>query len=114
MDECLFCRIVAGEIPAERIAENDHAIAFADIAPTAPVHFLVVPRRHVASLDELADEDREVSAGCLELVRDAAREAGLMPGGYRTLANTGPDSGQVVMHLHFHVVGGRELGWPPG
>ncbi len=114
MDDCLFCKIVAGEIPAERVASNDHAIAFRDINPTAPVHFLVVPRRHVTSLEAMTDDDREAVAGCLELVRDAARETGVAEGGYRTVTNTGPDSGQVVLHLHFHVVGGRELGWPPG
>ncbi len=114
MDDCIFCKIAAGEIPTEVIAANDGAIAFHDINPMAPVHLLVVPRRHVTNLDALTPEDRESVADCIELIRDAARGAGLMPGGYRALTNTGPDAGQVVMHLHFHVLGGRDLGWPPG
>ncbi len=114
MQDCLFCKIVAGEIPATIIAENDGAIAFDDINPTAPVHFLVVPRRHVHNTDAIDEGDRDGLVACLELVRDAARARGLMPGGYRVITNTGPDGGQVVPHLHFHVVGGRSLTWPPG
>ncbi len=114
MDDCIFCRIVAGEIPTEIIASNDGAIAFADINPVTPEHLLVIPRRHITHLDAMTEDDRGSLADCMELIRDAARARGLVPGGYRTLTNTGPDAGQVVMHLHFHVVGGRELGWPPG
>ena len=114
MQDCLFCKIVAGEIPADTVAENDGAIAFKDINPVAPVHVLVIPRRHVLSTDEIGTEHRDDVVACMELVRDAARAAGLMPGGYRVLSNTGPDAGQMVPHLHFHVLGGRKLSWPPG
>jgi len=114
MEDCLFCKIIAGEIPAEIVAENDHAIAFRDINPAAPTHFLAVPRRHIASLEAMTDADGEAMAGVLALIRDAARAEGLLPGGYRVVSNTGPDAGQLVMHVHFHVLGDRELGWPPG
>ena len=114
MEDCLFCKIVAGEIPAEIVAENEHAIAFRDINPAAPTHFLAIPRRHIESIEAQQDGDAEIMAGVLTLVRDAARATGLIPGGYRVVSNTGPDAGQLVPHLHFHVLGGRELGWPPG
>ena len=114
MDECLFCKIAAGEIPSNQIAENEHAVAFHDINPAAPVHLLVIPRVHVQSIADLAGEHREAVAGVMELVRDAAQAAGLLPGGYRVVSNTGADAGQMVPHLHFHVLGGRKLAWPPG
>lgn len=114
MQDCLFCKIVAKEIPATIVAENDGAVAFDDINPAAPVHFLVVPRRHVASNDEIGEAHRDGLVACLELIRDAARAKGLTPGGYRVVTNTGPDAGQMVPHLHFHVLGGRQLSWPPG
>lgn len=114
MQDCLFCKIVAGEIPADIVTENDGAIAFDDINPTAPVHFLVIPRQHVHDTDALDETHRDGLVAVLELVRDAARARGLMPGGYRVVTNTGPDGGQVVPHLHFHVIGGRSLSWPPG
>jgi len=114
MTDCLFCKIVAGEIPSARIAANDGAVAFDDINPVAPVHFLVVPRQHVQDTDSLDDSHHEALAACFELIRDAARAKNLMPGGYRVLTNTGRDAGQVVPHLHFHVIGGRSLTWPPG
>jgi len=114
MQDCLFCKIVAGEIPATIVAQNDQAIAFDDINPVAPVHFLVIPRRHVLDTDGIGESHREDMVACLELVRDAARAKELTPGGYRVVTNTGPDGGQVVPHLHFHVLGGRKLTWPPG
>lgn len=114
MQDCLFCKIVAGEIPAEIVAENYGAVAFDDINPVAPVHVLVVPRGHVASNDEIGEARSGELVACLELVRDAARAKGLMPGGYRVVTNCGPDAGQLVPHLHFHVLGGRKLAWPPG
>lgn len=111
-DSCLFCRIVRGDIPATRVAESTHAIAFRDITPQAPVHVLVVPRNHVASL---ADATDGVMLGdVLLLAARVAREAGLDEGGYRVVLNTGDDGGQSVHHLHAHVLGGRAMGWPPG
>ena len=112
MDDCIFCKIVAGEIPAQVIAENADALAFDDINPVAPVHFLVIPRDHIPSTDGIADEQGDIVASCMRLVRDTAR--GLMPDGYRVVTNTGPMGGQVVPHLHFHVLGGRAMTWPPG
>lgn len=114
MEDCVFCKIVAGEIPAEVVAENEHAIAFADLNPAAPVHLLVVPREHIVDLATHGGGDAAAMAGVMALIRDAAEARGLMPGGFRVVSNTGPDAGQEVMHLHFHVLGGRKLGWPPG
>lgn len=109
---CLFCKIVAGTIPAAHVAETAEAIAFRDIAPQAPVHVLVVPRAHVASLDAAADAAQLGSV--LALARQVAREQGIAEAGYRCVINTGGDGGQTVGHLHVHVLGGRALGWPPG
>lgn len=111
-ESCLFCRIVRGEIPVSTIAENEHAIAFRDISPQAPVHVLVVPRRHVASLAE-ADDALEVGAIAL-LAAQVARAEGIDGSGYRTVMNSGADGGQTVHHLHMHLLGGRAMKWPPG
>jgi histidine triad (HIT) family protein len=109
---CLFCRIVAGTIPATLVASTPEAIAFRDIAPQAPVHILVVPRAHMRSLDSA--DDSGVLGAVLALARQVAREQGIAEGGYRCVINTGDDGGQTVGHLHVHVLGGRALGWPPG
>ena len=109
---CLFCRIVAGTIPATLVASTPQAIAFRDIAPQAPVHILVVPRSHLPSLD--AAEDPVLLGAVLALARQVARAEGLAEGGYRCVINTGADGGQTVGHLHLHLLGGRALGWPPG
>jgi histidine triad (HIT) family protein len=109
---CLFCRIVAGEIPATLLAESPRAVAFRDIAPMAPVHVLVIPRRHVGSLAE-AMEAAELGE-VLSLAARVAEQEGVAGSGYRVVTNVGEDGGQSVGHLHFHVLGGRALGWPPG
>lgn len=111
--ECLFCRIAAGEIPSDRVHEDDEVIAFRDVAPRAPTHVLVIPRRHVADAHALTDADDELVARCFAALRQVADAEGLT-GGYRIVANVGPDSGQTVPHLHFHLLGGRHLAWPPG
>lgn len=111
-DPCIFCRIVAGEIPAPLLAESGHAVAFRDLDPKAPVHVLVIPRRHVVSLVEA--DSREELGDLMMLVAEVARLEGLEEGGYRTVLNTGRDGGQSVFHLHAHVLGGRAMGWPPG
>jgi histidine triad (HIT) family protein len=110
-DGCLFCRIVAGEIPSERVAEGDGVLAFRDISPRAPVHVLVVPERHVGSADELTDDAQDVDllARCYRLAREVARGEGIADG-YRITTNVGEKGGQSVHHLHFHVLGGRQLG----
>ena len=111
-DGCLFCRIVRGEIPAKLVAENEHCVAFRDINPQAPTHVLVVPRTHVASLNEATDP---ALVGRVALfAAEVARTEGIAERGYRTVFNTNAEAGQTVFHLHLHLLGGRSLGWPPG
>jgi histidine triad (HIT) family protein len=111
-DDCLFCKIVRREIPAKLVYEGDDCIAFRDIDPKAPVHILVVPRQHVASLNEAEDS---ALVGRLALVAaEIARQEGVAESGYRTVFNTNRDAGQTVFHLHLHLLGGRSMGWPPG
>jgi histidine triad (HIT) family protein len=109
--DCLFCRIVRGEIPVKLVAETEDCIAFRDVDPKAPTHVLVIPRRHIPSLAE-ADDAALVGAMSLLAARIAADEG--VAGGFRTVVNTGPDAGQTVFHLHLHLLGGRALSWPPG
>ncbi len=111
-DSCLFCRIVRGDLPVTPIAQNEHAIAFRDVQPQAPVHVLIVPRRHVTSLAEATDA-LELGAVAL-LAAEVARQEGIAASGYRTVMNTGDDGGQSVHHLHLHLLGGRAMTWPPG
>ena len=111
-DSCLFCRIVRGEIPAQLVAETDDCIAFRDINPQAPLHVLVIPRRHVASLNDAHDA---AELGKLSLLAaEIARREGCAESGYRTVVNTGADAGQTVFHVHLHLLAGRALRWPPG
>lgn len=110
--ECLFCRIVRGEIPAKFVAQDEHCVAFRDINPQAPVHVLVIPREHVPSLNEVRDP--ELVGRMHLLAAQVAREEGLAGRGYRTVINTNADAGQTVFHLHLHVLGGRSMEWPPG
>lgn len=107
--DCLFCKIVAGEVPSDRVAADDGVIAFRDIAPRAPVHVLVVPERHVASAHDLTDDDAGLLARCFRLARTVAEQEGTAEG-YRVTTNVGSMGGQAVSHLHFHVLGGRQLG----
>jgi histidine triad (HIT) family protein len=111
-EDCLFCRIVRGELPVTPVAQNEYAIAFRDINPQAPVHVLVVPRRHVSSLAEATDAS-ELGAIAL-LAAEVARAQGIAETGYRTVINTGDHGGQTVHHLHLHLLGGRAMHWPPG
>jgi histidine triad (HIT) family protein len=112
--DCLFCKIVDRSLPAEIVAETDDALAFRDIDPKAPVHVLVIPKRHVASLAAADDEDRALLGAVLLLARDVAHAEGVAESGFRVVTNTGEDGGQSVAHLHAHVLGGRVLHWPPG
>jgi len=114
MTDCLFCRIAAGDIPSETVAETDEFLAFRDIDPQAPVHVLVIPRRHVAALTDLQDGDAGMMGRLAIMGSRVAREQGLDADGYRFVINCGDDGCQSVPHLHLHVLGGRKLGWPPG
>ena len=111
--ECLFCRIVAGEIPSDRVHEDDDVVAFRDINPQAPTHVLVIPRRHIADAHGLSAADAPILARLFEVTNRLADEASLV-NGYRIVTNVGADAGQTVFHLHFHLLGGRPMGWPPG
>lgn len=113
MTGCLFCRIVAGEIPADVVLETERALAFRDIGAQAPTHVLVVPRDHHADVGAAVDTDPALMGEVMAAAVAVARQEGLT-GGYRLVANTGDDAGQTVHHLHVHVLGGRALGWPPG
>ena len=109
MSDCIFCKIISGEIPALRVYEDDNVFAFRDIAPQAPVHILIVPKEHIASVSELNPENSRLAAKCLEAAAKLAESEGL-GGGYRVITNAGPDAGQTVFHLHFHLLGGKPLG----
>jgi histidine triad (HIT) family protein len=111
---CLFCRIISGQIPAEIIYSDDQAIAFRDINPQAPVHALVIPRRHIHSLNEVASEDAPAIGYLFKVAADIAKQEGIAESGYRTVVNTGSGAGQSVFHVHVHVLGGRGFHWPPG
>lgn len=113
MTDCLFCRIVAGEIPADVVHQTDRTVAFRDVGPQAPTHVLVVPRAHHADVAALTDADPALLADVMAAAVAVAR-AQALDGGFRLVVNTGDDGGQTVHHVHVHVLGGRALGWPPG
>ena len=113
-NNCLFCRILAKEIPAEIVHEDDRSVVIRDINPQAPTHVLVIPREHIESLDEASQRDEALLGHVLRVAARVANEAGLADAGYRTVINTGAGAGQSVFHLHVHVIGGRQLNWPPG
>ena len=108
MENCLFCKIVTGDIPSTKVYEDDLVLAFRDIAPQAPTHILVIPKTHIPSVDGITAENSTVVAHLFEVIPKIAREEGLS-GGYRVVSNCGADAGQTVHHLHFHILGGREL-----
>lgn len=115
MDEnCLFCKIVAGEIPSSKVYEDDVCFAFNDISPQAPTHVLIVPREHFASLDAAEKEQKETLGHLLLTAAEIAREKGFAENGYRVVVNTNADGGQTVFHLHVHLLGGRAFVFPPG
>lgn len=114
MSDCLFCSVVAKTIPAKVVHEDDHTLAFDDIHPQAPVHTLVIPKRHVASIQDLGEADQALLAQLLLTCTKVANDKGLADSGFRLVANTGRQGGQTVFHLHFHVLGGRHMAWPPG
>ena len=114
MSDCLFCQIVNRELNASIVYEDDHVVAFNDINPQAPTHVLVVPRRHIASLNELTPEDDQIVGELARRAAAIAKSRGIATGGYRVVFNTNRDAGQTVFHIHLHLIGGRPLHWPPG
>ena len=111
---CLFCRIIAGEVPAELVHQDDQCIVIRDVNQQAPTHLLVIPREHLESLDDAARPDEAMLGHLLRMAAREANEQGLSESGYRTVINTGAGAGQSVFHLHVHVLGGRAMNWPPG
>ncbi|MDD5886981.1 MAG: histidine triad nucleotide-binding protein [Oscillospiraceae bacterium] len=111
--DCLFCKIVAGEVPSNKVYEDDLCYAFRDINPQAPTHILVVPKEHIASVDDIDETNSSVVAHIFEVIAKLAREEGLDKG-YRVVSNIGEQGQQSVKHLHFHIIGGRDMTWPPG
>lgn len=114
MEDCIFCKIVRGEMDSEILFSDDEVIAFRDINPQAPVHFLVVPKRHIVSALDLTSEDAGLLASIFEAIRIVAEKENIAQSGMRILTNVGRSAEQIVLHLHFHVLGGRKLHWPPG
>ena len=114
MEDCLFCKIAAGEIHSNKLYEDDTLLAFYDIDPQAPVHFLVIPKQHIASAAALTEENAALLGHIYAVVADQCRNLGVDEKGYRVVTNVGEDGGQSVKHLHFHVLAGRSLAWPPG
>ncbi|OHC12428.1 MAG: histidine triad nucleotide-binding protein [Pseudomonadales bacterium GWC1_66_9] len=111
--DCLFCKIAAGEIPARKLYEDDQVVAFHDIGPQAPVHFLVIPKQHIATLTDLSEEDRLLAGHMLFIAQRLAREQGCEEG-FRVVMNCNEQGGQTVYHIHMHVLGQRQMHWPPG
>ena len=114
MKDCLFCNIINKSVPAKIVFENDSVLAFEDIEPQAPVHVLIVPKKHIASINEIEFEDKEVCGEILLTAKKIAKDLKINDSGYRTIFNTNQDGGQTVFHIHMHLLGGRKLKWPPG
>ena len=111
MEDCLFCRIVKGELPSDKVFENEEILAFHDINPVAPVHVLVIPRKHIASVMEIGEEDKTLIGGIHLAIQEVARLTGVVENGFRVVTNIGRHGQQTVPHLHYHVIGGRQLEW---
>ena len=113
-DDCLFCKILAGEIPADVIYESDLAIAFRDINPQAPTHVLIIPRQHIATINDISEDDHAIVGSLYSAARTIAAEEGFSEEGYRAVMNCNEAAGQTVFHIHLHLLGGRPFSWPPG
>ena len=114
MSDCLFCKFVSGEIKADVVYEDDHVLAFRDINPQAPVHVLVIPKRHISTLNDLTPDDAELVGRLYLAAKQVARDEGIDEAGYRTIMNCNEQAGQTVFHIHLHLLGGRGMSWPPG
>lgn len=114
MGDCVFCKIVAGDLPSKKVYEDDHILAFEDISPAAPTHILVITKKHIPSVMGFTEEELPLVQQIHRVIQQIAREAGLSQKGFRIVNNCGADGGQTVDHIHYHVLGGRQLSWPPG
>ena len=113
-NDCLFCKILAADIPADIVYESDTAIAFRDLNPQAPTHVLIIPRKHIATINDISEEDHQLVGSLYSAARHVARQEGVAEEGYRAVMNCNARAGQTVFHIHLHLLGGRDLGWPPG
>ena len=114
MSDCLFCKLVNGDIPSEKLYEDEDVIAFKDISPQAPIHFLVIPKKHISTLNDLCEEDIPLIGKMHFVAQQVAAQLGVAENGFRTVVNCNQDGGQTVYHIHMHVLAGRSLTWPPG
>ncbi|HHV43684.1 MAG TPA: histidine triad nucleotide-binding protein [Firmicutes bacterium] len=114
MSDCLFCKIAAGQISSDIVYSDEQVVAFKDINPQAPVHLLIIPRKHIPNVNSIEEDDRTLIGHIHHIAAKLAKEQGFADDGYRIVVNCGEQGGQTVMHLHFHLLGGRSLGWPPG
>jgi len=114
MENCIFCKIISGQIPCERVYEDDMVLSFKDINPGAPVHVLIIPKKHISSVNDLKEEDANIIGHIFMVAKEIASKLGIEGSGYRIVTNCGEDGGQTVGHIHFHLLGGRSLQWPPG
>ncbi len=114
MGNCIFCNIIEGEIPSSKVYENEYVYAFNDISPVAPVHVLIIPKQHIESINDLNEENAELISKIFLSAAEIAKQLGVENSGYRVVTNCGPDAGQTVEHVHFHLLGGRDMTWPPG
>lgn len=114
MSDCLFCKILDGEIPCDKVFENDHVIAFRDVNPQAPTHVLVIPRKHISTVNDLTEDDKNIVGEMMLAAQQVAKQDGIEEDGYRLVMNCNEGAGQTVFHIHLHVLGGRGMSWPPG
>lgn len=114
MSDCLFCRIINGDIPAMKIFENERVLAFNDISPKAPCHILIIPKKHIATINDISEQDQAVIGEMVLVAKDLAADKGIEEEGYRLVINCNRDAGQEVFHIHLHLLGGRTFTWPPG
>ena len=112
--DCLFCKIINGEIPSEKVYEDEYVYAFNDISPTAPLHVLIIPKKHISTINDIEDKDAELIGKIFLAAKKIAKEKGVAEDGYRVVTNCNKNAGQTVFHIHYHLIGGRELGWPAG
>ena len=114
MNECLFCKMVSGVIPCDKVYENEYLLAFRDIDPKAPTHILIIPKKHITTLNEINENDQDLLGELLLTAKKIAKDEGIDTSEYRTVINCNSDGGQTVFHIHMHLLGGRQMAWPPG